>query len=167
MFGLFSFRYADQDIVLPVQSARIRTINSFSFLYGRVEVRAKLPRGDWLWPGNVCNILISQTSRRCFCYATSEKSPHFFYKFSSARCKENTVHKHLFCLYWTELNGELCELYRFNRKPQSVSRHSRDEEESYTYWEQNLVVCSPWLSRHTKGAFPDMCEGILGKERHK
>ncbi|KDR21902.1 Beta-1,3-glucan-binding protein 1 [Zootermopsis nevadensis] len=42
--------YADEDIVLPVQSARIRTINSFSFLYGRVEVRAKLPRGDWLWP---------------------------------------------------------------------------------------------------------------------
>lgn len=34
----------------PIQSARVRTVNSFSFKYGRVEVRAKLPKGDWLWP---------------------------------------------------------------------------------------------------------------------
>ena len=34
----------------PVRSARIRTAESFSFTYGKVEVRAKLPRGDWLWP---------------------------------------------------------------------------------------------------------------------
>eukprot|EP01084_Bolivina_argentea_P014699 27493_1 len=33
-----------------VQSARMRTVDSFSFNYGRVEVRAQLPRGDWLWP---------------------------------------------------------------------------------------------------------------------
>ncbi len=33
-----------------VQSARMRTVNSFSFNYGRVEVRAQLPSGDWLWP---------------------------------------------------------------------------------------------------------------------
>ncbi|CAN0208082.1 unnamed protein product, partial [Phaeothamnion confervicola] len=39
----------------PVQSARLRTAGTFSFRYGRVEVRAKLPRGDWLWPGErVC-----------------------------------------------------------------------------------------------------------------
>ena len=31
-------------------SARLRTVNSFSFRYGRVEVRAKIPSGDWLWP---------------------------------------------------------------------------------------------------------------------
>jgi len=31
-------------------SARIRTVNSFAFTYGKVEVRAKLPSGDWLWP---------------------------------------------------------------------------------------------------------------------
>lgn len=34
----------------PIRSARIRTAASFSFTYGRVEVRAQLPRGDWLWP---------------------------------------------------------------------------------------------------------------------
>jgi beta-glucanase (GH16 family) len=31
-------------------SARISTKNHYSITYGRVEVRAKLPRGDWLWP---------------------------------------------------------------------------------------------------------------------
>ena len=34
----------------PVRSARIRTADSFSFKYGRVEVRAQLPVGNWLWP---------------------------------------------------------------------------------------------------------------------
>ena len=34
----------------PVQSARLRTAESFSFKYGRIEIRAKLPKGDWLWP---------------------------------------------------------------------------------------------------------------------
>jgi len=38
------------NILNPVKSARLRTINSFSFKYGRVEARAKLPAGDWLWP---------------------------------------------------------------------------------------------------------------------
>ena len=37
--------------VNPAMSARIRTVNSFNFKYGRVEVRAKMPTGDWLWPG--------------------------------------------------------------------------------------------------------------------
>nr|CAD7458821.1 unnamed protein product [Timema tahoe] len=41
---------ASQDIMLPIQSARIRTLGSFGFLYGRVEVRARMPRGDWIWP---------------------------------------------------------------------------------------------------------------------
>lgn len=34
----------------PIRSARIRTIDSFSFKYGTLEVRAKMPAGDWLWP---------------------------------------------------------------------------------------------------------------------
>lgn len=37
-------------VIPPVQSARISTKYSASIRYGRVEVRAKLPRGDWLWP---------------------------------------------------------------------------------------------------------------------
>lgn len=38
------------NIVNPVKSARIRTVNSFAFKYGTVEIRAKMPAGDWLWP---------------------------------------------------------------------------------------------------------------------
>jgi len=41
---------AGEDILNPITSARIRTINSFSFTYGTVEIRAKMPRGDWIWP---------------------------------------------------------------------------------------------------------------------
>lgn len=38
----------------PVMSGKLTTVNSFSFTYGRVEVKAKLPRGDWLWPAIWC-----------------------------------------------------------------------------------------------------------------
>ncbi|KAF7724623.1 hypothetical protein EC973_000867 [Apophysomyces ossiformis] len=34
----------------PIQSACLRTIDSMSLKYGRVEVRARMPLGDWLWP---------------------------------------------------------------------------------------------------------------------
>ncbi|KAJ6466994.1 glycoside hydrolase family 16 protein [Mycena sanguinolenta] len=37
-------------VINPVMSARITTQAHYSMTYGRVEVRAKLPRGDWLWP---------------------------------------------------------------------------------------------------------------------
>ena len=69
------------------------------------------------------------------------KNPPLFYKCFSASCRVNTVHKHLFYLHWLEPSGELCALFRFNRKPQSVSRHSIDEEDSYTFWGQNLRLC--------------------------
>ena len=36
--------------VNPVMSGKLTSVQSFSFTYGRVEVRAKLPKGDWLWP---------------------------------------------------------------------------------------------------------------------
>jgi beta-glucanase (GH16 family) len=36
------------NVLNPVRSARI--YSNFSFLYGRIEVRAKLPVGNWLWP---------------------------------------------------------------------------------------------------------------------
>nr|AAZ08484.1 gram negative bacteria binding protein 1 [Nasutitermes graveolus] len=38
------------NLLNPITSARIRTVDSFSFRYGQVEVRAKMPAGDWLWP---------------------------------------------------------------------------------------------------------------------
>lgn len=34
----------------PIRSARIDTKNSFSFKYGTLEIRAKMPAGDWIWP---------------------------------------------------------------------------------------------------------------------
>jgi len=37
-------------IVNPVKSARLNTKKGASIKYGRVEVTAKLPVGDWLWP---------------------------------------------------------------------------------------------------------------------
>ena len=37
-------------VINPVKSARITTQNSTSIAFGKVEVKAKLPRGDWLWP---------------------------------------------------------------------------------------------------------------------
>eukprot|EP00939_MAST-03C_sp_MAST-3C-sp1_P004279 g4279.t1 len=35
-------------VIPPVTSALLRTNRSFAF--GRVEIRAKIPKGDWLWP---------------------------------------------------------------------------------------------------------------------
>lgn len=37
-------------IIPPVQSARINTKGTASIKYGKIEVRAKMPVGDWLWP---------------------------------------------------------------------------------------------------------------------
>lgn len=37
-------------ILPPVISGRINTKGKFKFLFGRVEIRAKLPRGDWIYP---------------------------------------------------------------------------------------------------------------------
>lgn len=39
-----------ENFINPIRSARIRTLDSFSFKYGTLEVRAKMPAGDWLWP---------------------------------------------------------------------------------------------------------------------
>ncbi|PPR00634.1 hypothetical protein CVT24_005480 [Panaeolus cyanescens] len=37
-------------VINPVRSARIHTQGKKSIRFGKVEVRAKLPTGDWLWP---------------------------------------------------------------------------------------------------------------------
>ena len=41
---------AGGNAVNPVRSARVRTAESFSFKYGKVEVKAAMPKGDWMWP---------------------------------------------------------------------------------------------------------------------
>jgi len=38
------------NILPPVISSRLRTLGTFSFTYGRLETRARLPSGDWMWP---------------------------------------------------------------------------------------------------------------------
>lgn len=40
-----------EDIVNPIVSARLETSDSFSFTYGAVEIRAQMPKGDWLTSG--------------------------------------------------------------------------------------------------------------------
>ncbi|PCH34591.1 glycoside hydrolase family 16 protein [Wolfiporia cocos MD-104 SS10] len=37
-------------VINPVMSSRITTMKSHSIRYGKVEIVAKLPTGDWLWP---------------------------------------------------------------------------------------------------------------------
>ena len=49
-YGCFRTSGAGGNILNPIRSARIRTAESFNFKYGRVEVKAQLPVGDWLWP---------------------------------------------------------------------------------------------------------------------
>eukprot|EP00731_Ephydatia_muelleri_P003313 Em0001g3313a len=50
-YGCYRVAGGGGNYLNPVTSARLRTAETFSFTYGKVEVRAKLPRGDWLWPG--------------------------------------------------------------------------------------------------------------------
>lgn len=38
-------------ILPPVVASRLNTKSTFSFKYGKIEIRAKLPRGDWIYPG--------------------------------------------------------------------------------------------------------------------
>ncbi|XP_029728560.2 beta-1,3-glucan-binding protein-like [Aedes albopictus] len=37
-------------ILNPIKSASLRTVDTFAFRYGKVEISAKLPAGDWMWP---------------------------------------------------------------------------------------------------------------------
>lgn len=40
-------------ILPPVISARLTTKERFVLRYGKIEIRAKFPQGDWLYPGNI------------------------------------------------------------------------------------------------------------------
>lgn len=44
------FNSSRNQIINPVQSARLTTKGKRGLRYGKVEVRARLPTGDWLWP---------------------------------------------------------------------------------------------------------------------
>ncbi|KAK3087910.1 hypothetical protein FSP39_012365 [Pinctada imbricata] len=39
------------NIINPIQSARIRSSRGFNFKYGRIEVEAMMPKGDWIMTG--------------------------------------------------------------------------------------------------------------------
>ncbi|ORY00587.1 putative glucan binding protein, partial [Basidiobolus meristosporus CBS 931.73] len=41
-----------QNILNPIQSALVRSYESINVQYGKVEIRARLPRGDWIWYSN-------------------------------------------------------------------------------------------------------------------
>lgn len=49
-----------EHIVNPIQSARLRSDKSFNFKYGKMEVRAKMPKGDWIWPGSCFHLSVLQ-----------------------------------------------------------------------------------------------------------
>ena len=54
----------------PIQSARLRSSRGFNFRYGKVEVEARLPVGDWLWPGTssrLCFVVGCRLVRHYFC----------------------------------------------------------------------------------------------------
>lgn len=53
-------------MIPPVRSARLTTKGKKSIKYGRVEVMAKMPQGDWLWPA-ICEYL--QQSRSIYSIA--------------------------------------------------------------------------------------------------
>lgn len=39
-----------RSILPPIISAQIKTINSFNFIYGKIEIKAKLPSDYWIFP---------------------------------------------------------------------------------------------------------------------
>ena len=43
-------------------SARLTTKNSHHITYGKVEIRAKLPEGDWLWPADWAELVETEIS---------------------------------------------------------------------------------------------------------
>jgi len=49
-YGCFRVAGAGGNILNPIQSGLVRSVNSVKFRYGRVEVRAKMPIGKWIWP---------------------------------------------------------------------------------------------------------------------
>lgn len=57
-------------MINPIRSARLSTKGKHNITYGKIEVRAKLPRGDWLWPAiwcvTHCTVLLGIRAEPCF-----------------------------------------------------------------------------------------------------
>ncbi|KAG0348788.1 hypothetical protein BG004_004145 [Podila humilis] len=49
-YGCFRVAGAGGNILNPIQSGLVRTAESFKFKYGKVVIRAKMPKGKWIWP---------------------------------------------------------------------------------------------------------------------
>jgi len=46
-----SMNASSYNIIPPIVSSRLTTKNNMLFLYGQLEVTAKMPSGDWIMPG--------------------------------------------------------------------------------------------------------------------
>jgi len=57
------YRSAGNEIVRLIFTARITS--NFSFKYGRVEIRAQFPRGNWNFSGNIFIIILPQFTGYC------------------------------------------------------------------------------------------------------
>jgi beta-glucanase (GH16 family) len=49
-YGCMRNAAASGNVNNPIMSARLRSHKAFGFKYGRFQVRAKMPKGDWIWP---------------------------------------------------------------------------------------------------------------------
>lgn len=50
------YRTGATNNIPPTMSARLRTYQRFSYTFGRAVVRAKMPVGDWTWPGRIQHV---------------------------------------------------------------------------------------------------------------
>lgn len=50
-FGCYRDASLSGNYINPITSAKLTTKDTFNFQYGKVEVMAKIPKGDWIWPG--------------------------------------------------------------------------------------------------------------------
>ena len=41
---------ASGNVLNPIQSARLRSVGKFQTKYGKIEIKAQLPKGDFIWP---------------------------------------------------------------------------------------------------------------------
>lgn len=52
-----------QEILPPIMSGKVTSHAAIK--YGRVNVRARIPKGDWIWPGLLKSQFIPLTGKNC------------------------------------------------------------------------------------------------------